>query len=168
MRSLNFIALIVLLVSAVSGCLGDNSRTAREELGIQALRVIDYADVIRAVIRRDCRRNPILAAQQPACRTIDSVPDSFIEAAALPHLLAYLTDEDLNAVLAFWDTPEGARISHMLVREISEDSPNLLSNSEIRALNVFNNSQAGRALIKLADDRNVSLEVIRAIGAYVP
>jgi hypothetical protein len=168
MRSFCLTISLALFVPLAGGCLEDGSRAASQDVGIKVLKAIDYADLTRVVIRKDCRRNPSLAAKLPACAKIDSVPDSAIEAMALPHFLAYVTEEDAKAALAFWGTPEGARISRTLVHEIAEDNPDLLTQSELRSLDSFNKSKAGRAMASLAQDREASVAIIRAIGAYVP
>jgi hypothetical protein len=69
-------------------------------------------------------------------------------------------------VLAFFSSPDGAKISKKMLREIAEDNPNLLSEYERQRLGDFNRSEAGAALSRLARDRAVSQAMIRAIGAY--
>jgi hypothetical protein len=138
----------------------------RDSVSLGVLQAIDYAELTRIVTLTMCRRKPELVPQLAACSKIVDVPNAVIEKMALPHFNRYVSPTDAKAVLAFFSSPDGAKISKKMLREIAEDNPNLLSEYERQRLGDFNRSEAGAALSRLARDRAVSQAMIRAIGAY--
>lgn len=168
MRFFALTTLLAALAPVVALSQGQGSLSSRDEISLRVLRAVDYAEIQRVVLTNDCQRKPGLAASLPACSKIGVVPPTTIELTVLPHFNRYVSNADAMAALAFWTSPDGARISKKLVREITENNPTILTRDELQLLDRFNKSEAGIAMSRLAQDRSVSVAVIRAIGAYVP
>ena len=139
----------------------------RDSISLNVLQAMDYAEHIRLVTLTMCRRKPELVQRLPACLKITNVPNAVIEKMALPHFNRYVSSADAKAALAFWSSPEGTKISKIMLQEIADNNRNLLTENERQLLSNFNQSEAGIALSRLTGDRAVSQAMIRAIGAYV-
>jgi hypothetical protein len=157
---------ILLLTPQLGSSQTNRLPPTRDSVSLSVLQAIDYAELTRIVTLTMCRRKPELVPRLAACSKIVDVPNAVIEKMALPHFNRYVSPTDAKAALAFWSSPDGAKISKKMLREIAEDSPNLLSEHERQKLGEFNRSEAGVALSRLAGDRAVSQAMIRAIGAY--
>jgi hypothetical protein len=158
----------VLFVSGNAYSQVADSASSSEEVGLQVLQAVDYAKLQQIVINKQCRKIPGMAERVPACGKIGLVPRLAIDKMALPYFNSYVSEREARDALKFWTSPDGIEISKKFLKEIEDENPTLLTSEELNLLDSFNKSEAGRAMSRLAQDRSVSVTVIRAIGAYEP
>jgi hypothetical protein len=163
---LQIFACVVLFCSTSGHAQMGRSSASNDALNLRVLQAIEYADLTRVVTLSMCKRKPELVTRLPACAKISGVPNAFIEQMALPHFNRYISPVNAKSALQFWSSDNGAKIAKKMLREIAENNPTLLTTNEKQLLNNFNQSEAGVALKRLAQDRDVSQSIIRAVGAY--
>jgi len=141
---------------------------SHDEAARLVLRAIDYAELQRALISRDCGRNPEAAQRLPACAKIVTIPGGEIERLFLPHFIAYVSEAETRAALQFWSSTQGTIINRKQLLEVVKGQTLPLSPDERQALEDFNSSPAGQAMMRLAQDVAVAKAVIAGIGSYTP
>lgn len=170
MRILMHIWFLLLLLSCPleALCQSADSSLSHDEIGLLVLRAVDYAKVQRAVISKDCKRNPQIADRLPACSKIETIPSEIIERLFLPHFNDYVSATEARAALEFWSSEQGSMIDKKILFEIAEGSALPWTSEEKKALEDFNNSEAGKAMMRLSKDIAAARSVIRGIGSYAP
>jgi hypothetical protein len=132
------------------------------------LRAIGYADLQRAALFGQCQKNSQLQMPVAACRTSQPVPDYVIEDVAIPYLPRYVSPNQAREIMAFWESKDGQDIKKTLIQEIHDNNPHLLSEYQLKLLAAFNKTEANTSMKRFAGNRQLALEIVRAIGSYVP
>jgi len=168
MRSLiDPIILLLLCLPLIGQAQVQEDEAQRDALSLKVLQAVDYVQLQRSTLRRECKK-PGVPQRVPACNKIAEVPNSAIERMMLPHFNRHVPSVQAQAALDFWTSQKGAVINKKLVREVDQFGTAQLTDEDLRLLGQFNRSSAGQAMTRLAEDRSVTPDVMRAIGEYKP
>lgn len=142
-----------------------------DELYMQLLRTVAYADTARAGFRYQCRTNTERTSMpkfRALCAKVDSIPNRVIESALLPYAKRYVSPSLARDAIAFWSSSSGRGLLVKILQEIESGRRDILGQSDLDRLDRNNKTAAGRALSALAGDAEGSQTVARAMMNYEP
>lgn len=140
------------------------------DLWTDTFKAINFVATSKAAARVGCRpENPLSAAPQYKllCPNLNDIPDAIIETAALPYLKHHVTEGVARQAIAFWSSDRGKSLHRKIVKEIETGVFNQLNTEDLKMLDTANQTEYGRALNALANDKAQSLAVAQAMLAYV-
>lgn len=136
-------------------------------LNLEVIRIINYADLLRNVVTRDCNQK-IELVDNVLCAKITFIPKDLIENTALPYFNHYVSEESAKSIIQFYGTSEGKEINEKFIYGIGHNSDPDLSQKQFNQLSEFTNSNAGQELDRLAKDKNISLEILQVLAGWTP
>jgi hypothetical protein len=139
--------------------------TPSDELSIETLRAIRFAQLARLLISESCKY-PAAAPEFYAklLSNLATVPDLAIEKAALPFFQNKMSAPDAQTALTFFSSAEGRAIS----AKLAGTQPPQLTDTEESALSHFKDSPQGTALQEFLGNPQVLPAVVQAITSYAP
>jgi hypothetical protein len=136
--------------------------TPSDELSIETLRALRFADLSRRLLHGYCKHSPDLYTK--LLSNIAIVPDEVIESVALSFFQDVMSMSDSQAALTFFSSAEGRVISTKMV----ESDPPRLTSSELKALDDFGSAPPGQALQCFLGHAGILPAMATAIADYVP
>jgi hypothetical protein len=150
------------------------SRALAEEVSqpwAQMLEAVQYAETAKASFAKGCLAdNPL--SKTPVytgiCPKLARIPNTVINAAALPFARKYVSDSQARDAIAFYVAPAGRNLVEKILREIETGRFDQLSPADLQKLDAVNKSPFGRALKDFGTDREGNSAVARAMLSYEP
>jgi hypothetical protein len=142
-----------------------------EHLWKQLFKAISFSETSKASFKPACQPSHPLASTpsyKELCPKLDAIPDSIIEAAALPYLKHYVTEDMAREAIAFWSSAPGKALTKKILQDIATGNFNHLDAEDIRLLNMVSKTEYGRALNALGKDNAQGSAVVQAMLYYAP
>ncbi|WP_138956515.1 hypothetical protein [Vibrio ichthyoenteri] len=149
---------VMILLSTMSW-LSSAQESELLEKAVKTLQVVEFADTVKFTYGYLCAENDIDSDLAELCGKMDKVPNEVYYTVVAPYFAQYVTSEEMDIVLNFWQSEEGKALNAKLNYAMETGDASALTEEDF----LLSENMEPEGLTKFIDTEEIQMQVNRAL-----